>query len=638
MSQEKPSRMQSTPHPHTPHWPSTSQIGIKTLSMRTADKIKKGKSVRKLFNGTKSMPSQEIGETIPANTPHAVSVTLPTWEATVGYEKGEDWVVSKMTSGYPRFFIHSLIQQLAKGIEAKYGRDGERCMVFPTYKVAKRCREFIKEKTSLSLVLVRVLQLSTRAPKDDVEKSTVIETNIGVVFFPLSEFSLAKNYWQHLGEGISSRMAEYLVKEMIEPQDAPNPRGSMKAEMQAKQIQQKSPSISMSSTGGSTLENDKESDTFIEQKYGRVLDLKFAPEAKVALRRRICGKADKSHNQEEEMEKARRGKNLSETDVYLYPTGMASIFNAHQALLNVFQPSSSLKSVMFGFPYVDTLNILKKFGPGVHFLGLGDDSSLDELERDLASGQLEIMALFCECPSNPLLKTPDLPRISSLAAKYNFAVVIDETIGNFLNIHVLPYADLVASSLTKVFSGDSNVMGGSLIINPSSRYYLQLKGYFDAEYEDCFWAEDALYLERNSRDFAERSAKINDTALAALNLLSNSPLISKVYFPSIGESKKHYDAIKTSTGGYGGLISFLFHDPADAVCFFNAANIHKGPSLGTNFTLACPYAILAHYEELDEIAKWDIDRNLIRISVGLEDKDELIDVLQKSLDTAAAEH
>lgn len=62
------------------------------------------------------MPSQEIGMPIP-NIPHAVSVTLPTWEATVGYEEGEDWVVSKMNSGYPRFFIHSSIQKLCSNLE-----------------------------------------------------------------------------------------------------------------------------------------------------------------------------------------------------------------------------------------------------------------------------------------------------------------------------------------------------------------------------------------------------------------------------------------------------------------------------------------------------------------------------------------
>ena len=70
------------------------------------------------------------------------------------------------------------------------------------------------------------------------------------------------------------------------------------------------------------------------------------------------------------------------------------------------------------------------------------------------------LALFCEFPSNPLLKSPDLQRIRLLSRKYDFAVVVDETVGNLLNVHVLSYADIVVSSLTKVFSGDSNVMGG----------------------------------------------------------------------------------------------------------------------------------------------------------------------------------
>ena len=68
--------------------------------------------------------------------------------------------------------------------------------------------------------------------------------------------------------------------------------------------------------------------------------------------------------------------------------------------------------------------------------------------------------MFTEFPGNPLLKSPDLRRIRELADKYHFVVVIDETVGNFLNVNVLPYADIVVSSLTKVFSGDSNVMGG----------------------------------------------------------------------------------------------------------------------------------------------------------------------------------
>ncbi|RLV93096.1 hypothetical protein JA1_002720 [Spathaspora sp. JA1] len=591
-------------------------------------------------------PSQEIGVPIP-NIPHAVSVTLPTWEATVGYEEGEDWVVSKMHSGYPRFFIHPIIQDLAQRVEHKYGRDGERCMIFPSYKVAKRCREFIKSKTKNNKVNIRVLQLCTPAPVSDEEKSTIIASNIGVVFFPACEYPLAKNYWQHSGEGISSRMGEYILKELFENERngsaggrrtiSRSSNGNMKSELQSQKIQSRSPSIA-AARGGSQSNGtsngevvDKEFSTFIEQKYGRVLDLMFTQGAKSALRRRIGGKVDKSKNQIEEMEKARRGKFLSETDVYLFPSGMASIFFAHYSLLQT-SPEPKKKSVCFGFPYVDTLNILKKFGPGVYFYGLGDDNSLDQLEQSLEAGEIDIMALFCECPSNPLLKTPDLARIRKLADKYKFAVVIDETVGNFLNIRVLPYADIVCSSLTKVFSGDSNVLAGSLILNPVSTYYPVLKKFFNEEYEDLFWAEDALWLERNSRDFVQRVHKIDNTAEQVVDLLNNSQFISRVYYPSLSESKKYYDAIKNVDGGYGGLISFLFEDPDNAVKFFNAVNLHKGPSLGTNFTLACPYAILAHYQELEEIAQWEVDRNLIRISIGLEDPGELLKVLQNSLD------
>lgn len=587
---------------------------------------------------TTTYPSQEIGVPIPENTPHAVSVTLPTWEATVGYEEGEDWVVSKMNSGYPRFFIHSIIQELSKNLERKYGREGEKSLIFPSYKVAKRCREFMKARTHNS---VRVLQLSTPPPSNDFEKSSVLESTIGVVFFAGEDFPIAKQYWQHSGEGISSRMGEYVLKELFENEkkDKSRFRSRNKQELQAQKIQQKSPSISHSVRSSSVSQNEeveKEFNTFIEQKYGRILDLKFACEAKKALRRRICGKIDESNHEIDENEDSKRDKHLKETDVYLYPTGMASIFNAHQAVLNIFDTPK--KSVCFGFPYVDTLNILKKFGPGVHFLGFGDDESLDQMEKDLESGEISIIALFCECPSNPLLKTPNLKRIRSLADKFNFAVVVDETVGNYLNIRVLPYADMVVSSLTKIFSGDSNVMGGSLILNPLSPLYNKLKTYFDNEYEDLFWAEDALYLERNSRDFADRSFKINENSIEVVDLLVNNPLISKVYYPSLLDTKKYYDELKTPEGGYGGLISFLFHDPQDAKCFFNKALLHKGPSLGTNFSLACPYAILAHYTELKEIAPWGVDENLIRISIGLEDKDELLGTLNNALQAAADQH
>ena len=181
-----------------------------------------------------------------------------------------------------------------------------------------------------------------------------------------------------------------------------------------------------------------------------------------------------------------------------------------------------MKLISFRFPYVDTLKILQKWGPGCLFYGNGNPSELDDLELRCRGGET-FLALFCEFPGNPLLKSPDLQRIRLLADRYDFAVVVDETIGNCMNVHVLPYADVVVSSLTKVFSGDSNVMGGSAILNPKSSYYKMLRKVLDFQYEDNYWAEDAVFMERNSRDFVTRIERINCNTEAVARLLKRSP-------------------------------------------------------------------------------------------------------------------
>ena len=126
--------------------------------------------------------------------------------------------------------------------------------------------------------------------------------------------------------------------------------------------------------------------------------------------------------------------------------------------------------MIFRFPYTDTLKILQKWGPGCHFFGHGQDKDIDDLEVLLEQestanpGAPPALALFTEFPSNPLLRCADLPRLRALADKHDFLIVVDETLGNFANVEVLPYADIVVSSLSKVFSGDANVMGGRFVL------------------------------------------------------------------------------------------------------------------------------------------------------------------------------
>lgn len=262
---------------------------------------------------------------------------------------------------------------------------------------------------------------------------------------------------------------------------------------------------------------------FIEERFGRNLSTSLADRAKLAVRRRIAGSLTADVELSEALETTSsdgRIAGLTEDDVFLFPTGMSSIFNIHQTLLLT---RGSMKSICFGFPYIDTLKILEKWGPGCLFYGHGSSEDLDDLERRLSSGE-RFLALFTEFPGNPLLKSPDLKRIRALANKYDFAVVVDETLGNFLNVNVLPYADVVVSSLTKIFSGDSNVMGGSAVINPHGHYYQDLKRCLASEYEDNLWAEDAVFLERNSRDFVSRIERINATTEAVTAILKASPL------------------------------------------------------------------------------------------------------------------
>ena len=80
----------------------------------------------------------------------------------------------------------------------------------------------------------------------------------------------------------------------------------------------------------------------------------------------------------------------------------------------------------------------------------------------------------------------------------------------------------------------------------------------------------------------------------------------------------------TPAGGHGGLFSLTFASAAASRAFFDALPYAKGPSLGTNFTLACPYTTLAHYAELAWAAGYGVEEGLVRVSVGLEDRKALL--------------
>ena len=85
------------------------------------------------------------------------------------------------------------------------------------------------------------------------------------------------------------------------------------------------------------------------------------------------------------------------------------------------------------------------------------------------------------------------------------------------------------------------------------------------------------------------------------------------------------------TPGYGGLMAILLHPHICQRTFYDRLDLSKGPSLGTDFTLVCPYTLLAHYHELDFAMSYDVQPNLLRIAVGLEDLGVLKERFEKAL-------
>ena len=538
---------------------------------------------------TVSLDPLPLGERVP-QTVHCVSVSVPSWVDSVKYMEKSPEVWDHLQAGYPRFYIHEYTAWLSEIIEIAYGRVGEKSFTFRSKDSALRTSHYIKKYAPFTDI-TPVTDPQTRIV--NIPVGDELDTTIWVIFFPEDAYAVAKEFWSWSGEITSSRFSEYCLYHM-----------------QNRLLE------------GRNVPAKYDSNTF-DVSYSEVL----ASEAVDVIRRRI---ASYYHD----------GKFTTADDVYLYPSGMGAIFNAYRACMSAVSSSDDcqLRSVCFGFPFAHTIRIMKKYGPGVEFLGLGDDASLDQLERMLKIDGERFSCLICEFPSNPLMKSPDIQRIKKLSNDYGFLVIVDDTVGNPFNIDIIEHCDIVVTSLTKLFAGEGDVMAGSLVLNKNSGKYEQLKHFMNTQFEELLWGSDALVLAHHSRDFKERSDKINKNAEKAVKLFLDSPLIANVFYPSITsvESRSHYDAVKTKDGGYGGLISIVFKDKSKAIKFYDTVQFSKGPSLGTNFTLMCPFVLFAHFNELEEVwNKWGVHPDIIRISIGMEEPEYLVNEFARALSVAS---
>ncbi len=316
-------------------------------------------------------------------------------------------------------------------------------------------------------------------------------------------------------------------------------------------------------------------------------------------------------------------------NILLYPSGMAAIFHIHRLLCRLHPGKATAQ---FGFAYLDTVKIQEWFGTGLHSFPHCRETDYVELEKLAKTGSLG--GVFTELPTNPLLDCVDIRRLHDITSKNGIPLVVDDTIATFLNADPLPFCDYQVTSLTKSFSGAGDVMSGSLVISPHSEIAKKHRSTLIDLQDVDLWPEDAIALDENSRGFVERQAVMNGNAERLAEFLSQHPAVERVYYPRYRSPEK-FETVRRDNGGWGALMSVLLKEPSrTARVFYDTLDVPKGPSLGTDFTLVCPYTMIAHYHELEWAENQGVSRWLVRVSVGTEPYDTLQSRFATALEAA----
>ncbi len=322
-------------------------------------------------------------------------------------------------------------------------------------------------------------------------------------------------------------------------------------------------------------------------------------------------------------------------DVYLFPSGMAAVSTAQRMIQECVR---SAPTVQMDLPYVDVLRVQREFGRGGSVL----DSSLP---LDAPGGLAErlsqpggLAAVYFEVPANPMLDVPPLSKTAALARAHGACVVVDDTLATSVNAHVAPHADLITTSLTKAFSGGGEVMAGSLCVTTGSPHREVFREWLKRNHEPgILWCEDLVELESSSRDYADRARRTTEGTVRIVNALAGHPAIARLRYPGWDGALRDESLLRSGAAGWGMVFSLVLRggEPV-AERFYDTLEVSKGPSLGTNFSLASPYVLLAHYDELPWVESQGAPRHLVRFSVGLEDPDDLVERLRSALRHAEA--
>jgi cystathionine gamma-synthase len=312
-------------------------------------------------------------------------------------------------------------------------------------------------------------------------------------------------------------------------------------------------------------------------------------------------------------------------------SGMNAAYAAISAVNQVQNPKGKDVWIQLGWLYVDSAKILEKTKTTKHVF-IKEIQDLEAVEKILKEGR--VAGVFAEAPNNPQLETPDVPKLRQLCDQYGAKLVLDPSAVSLVTLDLLPYADILCTSLTKYAASEGDVMAGVLAVNETraeaDELIKEVKNFIEPLH-----VLDAEVLAQQISKQKEVVKIMSNSAMIIAQRLANHPSVVRVRTAETSTTSNNYKNLKRTEAGTGALITIELKKEMRGI--YDKLKCVKGPSFGLEFTLISPYLWLAHFDEVTseagrkEIRAAGLDPDLLRISIGLEPVEEIWSMLEGAL-------
>ena len=314
-----------------------------------------------------------------------------------------------------------------------------------------------------------------------------------------------------------------------------------------------------------------------------------------------------------------------------YGLAFASGLAAIDAIMKLLKPGDEVVSTsdLYGGTYRLFTKIFEGFGIKFHFVGMHD---VADIERYINNNT---KLIWVETPTNPMMSIIDIEAVSSISKKHNLLFAVDNTFATpYLQLPLNLGADIVMHSATKYLGGHSDLVMGALILRDKELadrlYFIQ-----NASGAIC-GPQDSFLALRGIKTLHVRMQRHCENGKAVAYYLKSHPMVDKVYWPGFEDHPNHHIA-KRQMKDYGAMISFTTKQDslAGAVSFVEKLRIFTlAESLGGVESLAGHPASMTHGSiPKVEREKLGIKDSLVRLSVGIEDEEDLIADLKQALES-----